>query len=601
MKTNSLFLSALACLLTAPFSLGQNLNPTVEVTNVYQGKPSDVRKPRIGMNIPDSLMRFDLDFNYEVFDPPYGGSYSFKPYMLDMRPEKDAYRGKSLYLKAGAGYPLHPELEFVYSPELDGRFQFSVYATHRSFIGNYHRLAPKQEGDTAGVWAFRKSGDHFKGYDLLTTAGFDGRVSWDKTLFSFGVGYYGLATKDTLAKRGYNAVDFNLRVRSKGERGAYFLYDAGFSGRFASDNLETDALLFRPPLMTSGKHRLDESYFVLDGVIGPVLDDTHRFLVGFEGSTYSYGNVFEGTFGRLALMPRYQFRKGPLDLHLGLRIEGLVRGNQKDSDAFPAISQKKGKTVYPDVHASLQVVPDHLLFYGDVSGGSLLNPYASLVAANHHVAPYYAWGSCPLIDNGIERVNARVGIKGSIASRLQYDLRAGGAVYENGLTDAMQSFSMHGHSIVEWYVPALLYADYGLYYADLLLSWKSAKVVIDAGAHYRRNEFESFRNGEAEAESNLYLQLPSFSGNLRAVYDINPRIYLGIDLEAATSRSTQSSLEETWKIPGYVDLGALTGYWITRKFGIYAKAGNLLNMTVQRNPLYAESGPWFTAGITLSL
>lgn len=601
MKTNSLFLSALACLMAAPFSLGQNLNPTVEVTNVYQGKPSDVRKPRIGMNIPDSLMRFDLDFDYEVFDPPYGGSYSFKPYMLDMRPEKDAYRGKSLYLKAGAGYPLHPELEFVYSPELDGRFQFSVYATHRSFIGNYHRLAPQQEGDTAGVWTFRKSGDHFKGYDLLTTAGFDGRVSWDKTLFSFGVGYYGLATKDTLAKRGYNAADFNLRVRSKGNRGTYFLYDAGFSGRFASDNLETDALLFRPPLMTSGKHRLDESYFVLDGVIGPVLDDTHRFLVGFEGSTYSYGNVFEGTFGRLALMPRYQFRKGPLDLRLGLRIEGLVRGNQKDSAAFPAISQKKGKTVYPDVHASLQVVPDRLLFYGDVSGGSLLNPYASLVAANHHVAPYYAWGSCPLIDNGIERINARVGIKGSIASRLQYDLRAGGAVYENGLTDAMQRFSMHGYSVVEWNVPALLYADYSLYYADLLLSWKSAKLAIDAGAHYRRNEFESSRNGEAESESNLYLQLPSFSGNLRAVYNINPRIYFGIDLEAATSRSTQSSLEETWKIPGYVDLGALAGYWITRKFGVYAKAGNLLNMTVQRNPLYAESGPWFTAGITLSL
>ena len=601
MKTNSLFLSALACLLTAPFSLGQNLNPTVEVTNVYQGKPSDVRKPRIGMNIPDSLMRFDLDFNYEVFDPPYGGSYSFKPYMLDMRPEKDAYRGKSLYFKAGAGYPLHPELEFVYSPELDGRFQFSVYATHRSFIGNYHRLAPQQEGDTAGVWAFRKSGDHFKGYDLLTTAGFDGRVSWDKTLFSFGVGYYGLMTKDMIAKRGYNAADFNLRVSGKGNRGTYFLYDAGLSGRFASDNLETEALLFGPPLMTSGKHRLDESYFVLDGVIGQVLDDTHRFLVGFEGSTYSYGNVFEGSFGRLALMPRYQFRKGSLNLSLGLRIEGLVRGDQKDSAGFLAISQKKGKTVYPDVHASLEVVPDHLLLYGDVSGGSLLNPYASLIGANHQVTPYCAWGACPLIDNGIERVNARVGIKGSIASRLQYDLRAGGAVYENGLTDGIRALLEGYISPMNMNRPALLYADYGLYYADLLLSWKSAKVVIDAGAHYRRNEFESFRNGEAEAESNLYLQLPSFSGNLRAVYDINPRIYLGIDLEAATSRSTQSSLEETWKIPGYVDLGALTGYWITRKFGIYAKAGNLLNMTVQRNPLYAESGPWFTTGITLSL
>ena len=77
--------------------------------------------------VPDSLLRFDLDFDYEVFDKAYRGAYNFSPYMLDMRPEKDAWRGRTLFLRAGAGYSLHPDAAFVFSPALPGRFQMSVY------------------------------------------------------------------------------------------------------------------------------------------------------------------------------------------------------------------------------------------------------------------------------------------------------------------------------------------------------------------------------------------------------------------------------------------------------------------------------------------
>ena len=600
MKKNHLIFSALSFVIATPAVFGQNFNPTVEVTNAYQVKPSDVHKPGIGMNIPDSLMRFDLDFNYEVFDARYGGSYNFKPYMLDMQPGKDAWRGRTLYLKAGAGYPLHPELEFVFSPDMTGRFQYSIYATHRSFLGNYHKLAPKREEGTPDGCMFGKSGELYKGYDLLTTAGFDGRVNWDKTLFSFGVGYYGLATKDTLAKRSYNAADFNLRVSSKGNQGTFFLYDAGLSGRFANDDLQVGGLPFPDPQLNPGKHRLNESYVILEGEAGPVLDDTHRFLVGFEGSTYSYGNLFKGSFGRIAAMPHYQFRKGPMDLSLGLRIEGLVRGNQQDSAGFLAISQKKGRTIYPDIHASLLVFREHLQLYADLTGGSSQNPYAALIAANHHLSPYFAWGTNPLIDNGIERVNARIGFRGGIASRLQFDLRAGGAVYSNGLADGVRIRKGAG-ALPDRSAPSVCYADYSLYYADLLLGWKSRRFTLDAGVHYRNTMFGLPEDPGAGPDCSLFLAPPAFSGNLHAVYSFNPRIYLGLDVEAATGRETKSRPEQTWKIPGYVDPGLFGGYWITRKFGIYAKTGNLLNMAIQRNPLYAESGPWFTAGITLNL
>ena len=205
-----IYLVSAAMLMTAAVSFGQNFNPTVEVTNTYQGNASEVHKPLMEMNVPDSLLRFDLDFDYEVFEKPYQGAYSFKPYMLNMRPAKDAWRGRKLYLKAGAGYTLHPQLDFAYSPELKGPFQMSLYASHRSYSGNYHGLRP--EGSD-GHYRLKKSGGKFGGYDALTSAGFDGRYNWDKTILSFGAGYYGLAAKDTVISRSYNAFDFNARVR----------------------------------------------------------------------------------------------------------------------------------------------------------------------------------------------------------------------------------------------------------------------------------------------------------------------------------------------------------------------------------------------------
>lgn len=600
MRTHYIPYLAVAMLMASPASFGQNLNPTVEVTNAYQGKPSDVHKPGVGMTVPDSLLQFDLDFNYEVFDSPYGGSYSFKPYMLDMHPHKDAYRGKSLYLKTGAGYTLHPELVFVYSPEPSGRFQFSVHVDHRSFIGNYHKFAPVYD-DKPGRLIFKKTGGLYKGNDLLTTAGLDGRVNWDNAVLSFGVGYDGLATKDTLTKHAYNAADFNLRVRSRGQQGTYFFYDAGIKGRFANDNLDTEALPLPALQPAVGKQRLNESYFVLDGEIGPVLDGAHRILVGFEGSTYSYGGLFKGSFGRIAAMPHYQFRKGAFDLILGLRVEGLVRGDQKDSAGFPAIAQKHGKTVYPDVHAALEVAPEHLLLYADVTGGSHLNPYASLIAANHHLTPYFSRAVSPLIDNGIERVNARIGIKGNIASRLLYDLRAGGAVYENGLLDALTAVSGNR------YLPAVTYADYNLLFADLLLGWKSKGVSLEGAFHYRKTNLEQVSSCEDlfAHRSAVPLMLPAFSGHFGASYYLNPRTWLGLALEWGTFRDGKCTLdagpELSGRIPGWLDPGVQGGWWITRKFEIWAKAGNLLGTAIQRNPLYAEGGPWFTAGIALNL
>ena len=586
-----IYLVSAAMLMTAAVSFGQNFNPTVEVTNTYQGNASEVHKPLLGMNVPDSLLRFDLDFDYEVFEKPYQGAYSFKPYMLNMRPAKDAWRGRQLYLKAGAGYTLHPRFEFVFSPEQSGPFQMSVYASHKSYFGNYHEIKPELQD---GLYRMKKSGGKFGGYDALTSAGFDGRYNWDRTILSFGIGYYGLAAKDSVMSRSYNAFDFNARVRSNNDSESYFLYDIGLRGRVANDGLDYKSFSF-PDGVTVDKQ--NENWVLLDGLVGPVVNNSRSILVGFEAESASYSRFYDGNIGRVALIPSYRFKSGRWNLNLGVKLEFMFR-NDADTLSFGKMGGGKGQIVYPDAHISF-AVGGNVALYADATGGSRLNTYSSQISENHHlnpsflVAPVYELIT-PLVDNTVEKVNARIGVRGSAASSFQFDVNGGVGLYGNALMES-GLFTAGGDL-----VPALAYSDYNLIYANALVGLRTGRVKIDADFRYRG---VSFPDNDA---LNLGFTLPKYSGGVRASYDISSRLYAGINVEAASWRdgkcaSVASEDILDVRVPGYVDLGVNCGYKFNRKWTLWLESGNLLCQTIQRTPFYAEKGPWVTAGMSLNL
>ena len=61
-----------------------------------------------------------------------------------------------------------------------------------------------------------------------------------------------------------------------------------------------------------------------------------------------------------------------------------------------------------------------------------------------------------------------------------------------------------------------------------------------------------------------------------------------------------NGLVQSFRVPGWVDLGLFAEYRFTHRFGFWAKGGNLLNQTVQQTPLHAEAGAYFTVGIVLN-
>ena len=162
MKT-SRYIALAAGLLAGVSVWGQN--EVIDVTSTYEAAPPEVQKAELPMAVPDSLLRFDLDYNYTVFDSPYQGSRTFQPYYIGIQPVATPQR-RVLYVKAGAGYTFRPTLDVVFTPE--SKFNVAVTARHDSYYGNWKSLMLDESN---GVTRIKSAGDSYWGHDMVNSLG----------------------------------------------------------------------------------------------------------------------------------------------------------------------------------------------------------------------------------------------------------------------------------------------------------------------------------------------------------------------------------------------------------------------------------------------
>lgn len=561
----------------------QNLDPTVEVNRSYEGKLMEVHKPMFEMAVPDSVLRFDLDFDYEVFDNPYKGAYEFKPYTMELQPVGKAAEQKKLYMRLGAGngleaLSLHPSADFVWSPILRERFKMDVYARHRSYVGEYRKADlpdPSQE-----VNLRMKSSYGRADYDFLTQAGMDARYDWADGTVRLDAGYYGLAERYGRQSNMYNALDVRAGVASK-DYGQFINYDVYATYRFGKDRFDYKHV---------AEESLTEHEVSVLGKLKAVLMDDHKAMFELGVDNHSYG--FAGV-SRLTFAPHYMFRYGNWGFDAGFRIEALVHSG--DSTCFTS----KGQVVYPDVTVDYHLIPGVMKAYAKIGGGTKVNSFSSLLAENHHFDMYYGHGK-PFMDNTIENVSAELGLQGRAGARFTYGARAGYAMYGNAPLETVV-ISMLPEDEQLTFMPGIAYAGYQNVYACVDLSWVTERVRLDAEATYRHAWFEDLEN-----RTGGYFLPAALTGEVAFEYNWHKRIFLGMDCDFSTGRRQGSVLFadgtiKPAKVPGYADLGLNFEYLTTRSFSVWFRGGNLLNMAIQRNLLYAEKGIYFAAGICLNL
>jgi len=553
MKT-SMALLAIAFALPAA---GQNLNPTVEVQNAYLGKLIEAGKPRLEMSVPDSLMKFDLDFDYSVNETPYKGGYEFNPYMVDLKPEAAAVRKSSLYLRAGAGYVLRPEVDFLYDPALNGPLSLDIYARHRSYFGKY---------------------DYGNGYDAKTVGGVAGKYLAKSGVMNFNAGYFGMHNKYDLAiegeqitdetlkvKTGLNAIDLGLGYKSKGAKINYNAAAALRAGK------ESDMSLYE---------------LSFNGGFSPSISKYGRLSLDFEGTYDMYEKETSHRAGTIYVIPSVSGVYKGLSYFLGVRMGTAFYGKESE-----LVGSKRGQGIYPEVHVAYTLVKNYVNLYADVEGSGDVTSYTALREWN----PF-----CSLsIDNADEKLSARIGLRGNIIAPLKFDISGGWRAVDNGYFDALsvlpfsavqdpiQLSDMPLNTLI---VPLLGRTDYKETFATVKLAWDRKPLLVEGELNYRSLDMEPYFG---------YIYEPSrISGSFRMKYNYVDRFFAGVSAGFASKQETGLADHD---LPSYVDLALDGEYVMTPKFSVWAKFGNILGQKIARHPLFAERGVSLIGGITLNL
>lgn len=536
----------------------QDLDPTVEVSRSYEGKLMEVHKPVLKMAVPDSVTRFDLDFDYSVFESPYKGSYEFSPYAMDMRPSASVEKRNNLYLKAGAGYTFHPVLDLVWSPNTGKRLSMDVYARHRSYIGRYYGFG-QSPADVSGDW---------KGRDMSSVAGADFHLDWKKTALDFGAGYYGLHRQDKVAQSGYNAVDAYAKVTSKASWPEHPLYDISVRYRYGADVMS---------VAQAGADRLRGHDFRLDGSFAPAVSGMHAFLLDMSVELDSASGIVDAFVGEVALVPHYVLRYKRFSLDAGVRISKIMHG-----DGELTVYRTQEQVVYPDVTVRYDVIKDAMRIWLRAGGGNRINTWASLLEGNRHLMLASSIGNNPLLDITVESVSLVAGLEGRISSRFSYDLRGGYVNYRNALLDAVDD---------DMTMAGVGYAPYQKWFAALEWRWKAERITFDGSVDFCRALGDAFDGNDG----GWLLRPAALVGDVAFEYNFRKRVFAGVDCRFSTARTGH------YTVPGYADLGICAEYRFGSRFSVWLRGGNLLDMPVQYSPLYAEKGVNFTAGICLNL
>ena len=538
-----LIISAIMLLTVGAGLRAQNLDPTVVVTNTYFQQAGVVEKPSQLMEMPDSVLRFNLDFDYSALSMPYRGAYEFKPYLVELRPTKRGSGESTLYLSGGAGFTVHPELTVIWTPVRKDYFKLNVYADHQSYMG-YYRNIGLQDG-----W-FMHDGGRWGGARMRTLAGVNTLFTWTGGRLEADLRYRNIFASqedenNVKNNSAYNAADFGMRVESDPDASLYYI-------------VRNRSTVMQEPM---GK----EVHVKTEAGIGTRFGE-HYLRLGVLADIIS---TDPAGAGNIAITPRYIFENGDFTFDLGAKVSFIFHS---DPAFYPLAVYPWNFPLFPDVHISYCLIPDSIALYASVTGGHIMNSIESLANTNPFLAAFAGQ-----MDASAEPVNAAIGFRGNISERFHYDLKAGYAFRVNSLL----------WGFTDTFAPAFDYVDkYHMLYAKLESGWKGDRIDAQANVTFRKTWLREDR-----------LFAPAmFEGNAKVVYNWGGRIHAGVTFEGMTERTAVLG-----SLPGYADLGLLGDIQMTRNLGFWLKIGNLLDQTVQRVPFYAEKGIYFTVGARLIL
>lgn len=454
----------------------QNINQSVQVTNEYQAKFADFPKQEFSISVPDTLYRFDYDFDYSVFETTYKGSYEFSPYEIALNPEPVKYDINKFYLKAGAGYGLHPELDFAYNLISKEKFNLSIFNTGGGEAVTYH---------------LRDNNNHFFGYNLKDSFALSGRHVMPSAELDFKLGYDGIFAKSSEdLSSAYNSAIVSASISSTST--SRIAYSLGVDYRYGYESFSADL------------GALNESLMNVSGYVGFVTNKKYKVLVDFGFKMDNVANNSETNVPSLAsnlgsVTPKILLTFGPVDLRVGVKLD------------YASFGDDNLLKVYPVAKAQIALGTTHRAFLS-LDGGLKMNSQYSLKT----LYPFFMRIADSVQAISQEKYNASLGVDGVIASRLQYVLSA--------------SYSSWTDMPLAYY-GNIGYADLDMLNVTLNANWISED--FELGGYVRWNNLVKSQVAAGFAPA-------AIEADVTASYNWYKRAYISMGLEVKTARKDLS-------------------------------------------------------------
>ncbi len=484
------------------------------------------------------------------------------------------YKG---YTKAGFGLYSTPLFELYYDQTRSRENAWGVHYKHVSSNGGIDDMGESQ-------YSFNAMDGHYTHYLKKHEVG--GYIGFDRRRIS----YYGGTDELALAafdasnvpedrlKQIYNDLGFGVRVKSLYKDSALLAHDVRLEVHQynnTSGSKETNVKLTTDLEMENGS----ETYG------GRILIDNNTYRAKLGELDFKQGGFL------LGLLPQVSTRSDNYLVQVGVGI--YLDAASTDVEVLDERASKTSVHFFPRAYLSYSLFDDILVPYVGVDGARERNSLRSLTRENP-----WLMGS-PVLSNTSKMYDIYGGIRGSVSSRLGFDVRVSTSKWKDKMLFLSQTDTILGDRFFA-------------VYDDVSILDISGELMYSAGENVKLTGRVDVYTNEAFAQAEAWY-LPNYRFALGGVYDVRDKLILKAEVEMLGARyagsipgnepvfDTGTSLAlETKELDSYFDLYLGVEYRYTKRFSVWLDMSNLsaskyerwLNQPVQRTLVMA--------GLTLS-
>ncbi len=571
-----LFVISIYLLAGAVLAFAQgSIDSKVEVERAYEGDILRASKMQLPTTVNDSILDFNLNFDYYTFYRPYSDLYEMSSAVTASPFVEGKMRHNWMYADISAAYPLSPRADIYITPRFGRRFSLQLSYNHYSYWGKVpytYRVSDPMTGSPM------VSEDRIPADRMINRAGAvmayrwrTGEVSvWGK----YSSNFYAYNQSGGLTHREiresmshtFDLAQAAFRLRSTNPDPSAFYYDAQVRYSYFNQvrSIGDRRIAGTDPRTDLYQHTLD-----WDISLGATFKTYHKIFLNHKYKfTNKYGEDDAVTRpGLWSIAPTYRWEKGRWGVNAGL---AMFSSYDKESAVF-----------FPEVFARFAAVPNALWINAKLKTDYNMFTFYDQASLN-------PWFDAADYGYVMKDAEASLGLEGVVRDRFSYTFSAGYHFYDHLLSFA-------SNSIYQTINPAS--SKTNALALDASLKWQSADFYASVEAAYRY-----FSNPDAA------LMTPALRLKGAVEYNVRKRFFISADVLYHTSSRGLAVLDgyeggsiyNYYKVPAFVDLGVRLTYAVNNKCAVYLDGNNLLNQKIQYFLNYYEPGVNVSAGVIFS-